>query len=361
MSLALAGQNGTVLATNVDQYAPEIPRGHHFSLSDLWTMAHAVAASGLFSGIKSQASAYSLMLLCEAEGIHPIQAVRRYHIFDGKVSMRADAMQADFQANGGKIAWHQTTKAIAEATFSHAKHNPEGFRLSVQIEDFKHLCSKDNWKNNPAAMLRARLVTQGVKMIDPAVVVGLYTQDELEEVRGYESSQSSGPTFDVTPKAAPVVQRAAPDDVPVLGQSELGNDPRAYIAVAKAAVREANAKITALTQGTELNLPALTDGLVHKAVMKAAASAGHMPPPEGTLKASEVIKLIVENLYPVHRAFVRETIQSALLGQLDEVTKALEPAGEPVPAENVSQDSDDAIDDLLDAEEDEGRQAGEDG
>ena len=65
-------------------------------------MAEAVYKSGLFA-CKSKEQALTLMLLCQAENLHPINAMRQFHIIQGRPAMRADAMLARFQKAGGKV------------------------------------------------------------------------------------------------------------------------------------------------------------------------------------------------------------------------------------------------------------------
>jgi hypothetical protein len=48
------------------------------SINDLKEMASAACKSGLFS-IPSPEAALTLMLLCQAQGLHPIQALRQFH------------------------------------------------------------------------------------------------------------------------------------------------------------------------------------------------------------------------------------------------------------------------------------------
>jgi hypothetical protein len=48
-----------------------------FSANDLMVFAEQVARSKLFVGIDNPAAAYALMLLCQAEGLHPATALKR--------------------------------------------------------------------------------------------------------------------------------------------------------------------------------------------------------------------------------------------------------------------------------------------
>src|SRR5262245_60604432 len=89
-------------------------------LDQVERMAKWSVDSGL-GGIKNIAQAVTLMLTCQAKGMHPIEALEEYHIVSGRPAMKAERMQAKFQAAGGKIAWKELTDTRAEATFSHAQ------------------------------------------------------------------------------------------------------------------------------------------------------------------------------------------------------------------------------------------------
>ena len=143
-------------------------------------MASAVAKSGLF-GVKNPEQAIALMLIAQAEGMHPAIAARDYHVVQGRPALKADAMLARFQQAGGKVTWNIYTDKEVSATFSH----PSGGSVSVgwTIEQAKTagLTNKDVWRQYPRAMLRARVVSEGIRTVYPGVAVGVYTPEEVEQ------------------------------------------------------------------------------------------------------------------------------------------------------------------------------------
>lgn len=156
-----------------------------FSVDDVSAMADNVARSGLFPGVTSPAAAFSLMMLCQSEGLHPMQALKRYHIIEGRPTLRADAMQAEFQRQGGRIQWVEFSRTAARAVFSHPEFCPDGVDLAVTFEEFARTGMvngkygvKDNWKHHPDSMLRARLISKGIRMVHPGIVAGIYTPEE---------------------------------------------------------------------------------------------------------------------------------------------------------------------------------------
>lgn len=175
------------------------------SIADVRQMANDVAASGLMKDIRTPEAAFTLMMLCQAEGMHPIQALRRYHIIEGKPAMRADAMLSDYLRAGGTVEWVATTHERCEAVFTARGARP--VTITWTIEDAKRadLAGKTNWKRYPAQMLRARTVSDGVRMTDPGIVAGIYTP---EEVADFDDDKL---TYTPPPKEAPAVARATTD------------------------------------------------------------------------------------------------------------------------------------------------------
>lgn len=164
------------------------------SFAELEKMAGAVAKSCLF-GVKTQDQALALMLLAQAEGLHPAIAARDYHIIDGRPALKADAMLARFMAAGGKVEWHALTDAAVSATFSHPVGGTLKIEWTIEMAKTALLTGKDNWKKYPRAMLRSRVVSEGIRSVYPAVITGVYTVDEIRDGIAEE-------IIDVTPRAA---------------------------------------------------------------------------------------------------------------------------------------------------------------
>jgi hypothetical protein len=143
-------------------------------------MAKAIAESKLF-GIQTPAQALALGLLCQAEGRHPAEAARDYHIINGKPSLKSEAMLARFQQAGGKVDWHEYTHESVSGTFTH----PQGGSLKVSwtMQDATRagLTGNPTWKKFPRQMLKARCISEAVRGIFPGVLSGLYAPEEVGE------------------------------------------------------------------------------------------------------------------------------------------------------------------------------------
>lgn len=157
------------------------------SITEIQQVARMVAASRLFPGIDNEQAAFTLMMLCQSEGLHPMAAVKRYHIIKGRPSMRADAIQAEFQRQGGSLLILEKSERRAAAVFYHPSYpGKDGFELSVSIEDLSGpggvAVANDMYKKWPRQMLWARLVSEGVRTILPGVIVGIYSDAEVEDM-----------------------------------------------------------------------------------------------------------------------------------------------------------------------------------
>lgn len=184
-----------------------------YGLSDMMKMADAVARSGLF-GMKNPDQALALMLVAQSENMHPATVTQDYDIIQGKACRKTHSVMARFQQMGGKVEWHTLTDAIAEATFSH----PSGgsLRLSWTFEQAKKagLTNKDNWKNYPRAMLRARTIAEGVRSVYPAAIGGMMISEEAQDTNpAIPEEKHMGFADVIPPKNEPAPLPAYPEQL----------------------------------------------------------------------------------------------------------------------------------------------------
>jgi len=239
-------------------------------LGDIWGTADCIIESGMFPDFKKPEQVVVLMLLCDAENIHYIQALRKYHIIKGRPALRADWMQAEFQRRGGRIKWMRSDCEACEAVFSHRRYHPEGLTIRFELQRFvdnrvaltwnekqSKWVLKDNWANYPDAMLRARVITAGIRAIDPGVVCGMYPPEEMQDIIDLEERQNS--PFVLADSVAAKVDQAASSlappapkptpaavEPPVWGQPD-EIDARPYHEVVSTAVGAFNSRVEQLT------------------------------------------------------------------------------------------------------------------
>lgn len=144
--------------------------------------------------------------------------------------MRSDAMQAEFQRHGGRLTWIKSDDKVCEAEFSHPLYQPKPLKIAVTLKELtdsevamtwqkknvnerwvndyqKPKVLKDTYRKFPRQMLRARVISEGVRAVDPGVIVGIYTP---EEVQDFDS-----PTTEYTPEPQAEVIIERPESDPV--------------------------------------------------------------------------------------------------------------------------------------------------
>lgn len=207
------------------------------SWEDMDRMAKYVASSGMF-GITNPAQAICLFAIAQGEGISALAVLKKYHIIEGKPSMRADAMLAEFLKAGGGVIYHVRTDSIVAATyfsdkkrisaesekraldrmeillaleydenlkaaqrkemyFTLTKLNREGEQTIVRTyadADAKGFTKgkdgiKTNWKRSPRAMLAARCDTEGIRIIMPGLIAGIMETNEAIELGDFKEDR----------------------------------------------------------------------------------------------------------------------------------------------------------------------------
>jgi len=146
------------------------------SYDEIQRMAESIAKSKLF-GVTSVDQVIALMLMAEAEGRHVASAMQDYSVIQGKPSLKADAMLARFQQAGGKVKWTCLTDERVSAIFSHAQCEPVEIDWDMARAKQAQL-NNPMWKKYPRQMLRARVISEGVRTAYPGVLGGLYAPEE---------------------------------------------------------------------------------------------------------------------------------------------------------------------------------------
>jgi len=150
-------------------------------VSEIERMAASVAKSGLF-GMKTPEQAMALMLIAQAEGMHPAKAVQEFHIINGRPALKADAMLARFQAAGGSVRWGTYTEQTVSGTFAHPQGGSVEIEWTYAMAERAGLTKNPTWRQYPRQMLRSRCISEGIRTVFPGVVVGAYTEEEAHDM-----------------------------------------------------------------------------------------------------------------------------------------------------------------------------------
>lgn len=203
---------------------PFAPQG----LEQAMKLAQTLATSGLMpSSLKGKPQDVLVVLITGHElGLSPMQAVRSVHVVQGRAVMSADLMVALAVRSPACVFFRLVASDDKCATYeTQRKGSPEPVRMSFTMEQAKaaNLTGKDNWRNYPAAMLRARCSAALVRAVYPDLALGVYEQDEAEEIaqpravappppRQQEPAPAAPPKADVDAEAVEVLTQPAGDE-----------------------------------------------------------------------------------------------------------------------------------------------------
>lgn len=150
-------------------------------------MGEMIAGSGMFGCTKVE-QGMVLAMQCLAEGKPPLELAKTYHILDGKLAMRADAMLGRFLATGGEVQWVRRDNEVVEALWSYGKSKDVPIKCSIEdmkangvAMDKSGKFLKTNWQRHPRQMLTARVISEAVRLLAPQLVAGVYTPEEVQD------------------------------------------------------------------------------------------------------------------------------------------------------------------------------------
>ncbi len=174
-------------------------------------MGEMIWASGMFGCVKPE-QGMVLAMQCLAEGKAPLELAKTYHIIEGKLTMRADAMLGRYLTTGGKVKWLVRSDTEVRAIWSKDGNDVE---ISSTLEEFKNNGIamsgkgglKDNWRKFPKQMLTARNVSEAVRLLAPQIISGIYTPEEVSDFSSHDKPLP--PKVLVEQREAPVDGQAA--------------------------------------------------------------------------------------------------------------------------------------------------------
>jgi len=185
-------------------------------------LGEAFASSGMF-GCNKPAQGAILALQCLTSGLTPFEVTQTYHLLDGKLSMKADAMLGRYKAAGGKVIWGTRTAERVKARWVYGENDLE---MEVTMQELvangvalgKGGELKENYKRHPRQMLTARLISEAVRLLAPEVVCGIYTPEEVSDFGPVERVEKPARVQVVEPEALPPAEDPEQEFRDLLGE-----------------------------------------------------------------------------------------------------------------------------------------------
>jgi hypothetical protein len=315
------------------------------TVQDVWEMANYVAEAKCFP-VATPQQAFALFMLAQSKGLHPMAALERYHVMSiagrAQVNMKAAAIQAEFQARGGRIEPTEDSPTRQAAIFSHPlQPKPREYEYTMrEAQDTGDAKRNPNYQTRPRDMLWARLVSRACNRIDPGIKTGIMSDVEAEDAA--LEAPTPAPERPVMQGRMIVTKEPTATNVDTMklpGQHDAdGFDGREYRDVVIDGVKAVNVELAAC--GAE----PLKSAEIHRHLCLRAINAGHHPgPPPATANAA--IPIIVR-LYRDQREWVRSELGMFFLGVVEQAREEVR-LREEAKAGQADEEPGDPPDDIL--------------
>lgn len=117
--------------------------------------------------------------------ISPIMALNSFCVIQGQVTMKVNAMNAIVLSNNPKAIINiQQDEAKKEVVVIVKRHETDAeYKATWNLEKAKlmGLTSKQNWINQPMNMLRARALSEALRVKFADSLMGLYSEEEMQD------------------------------------------------------------------------------------------------------------------------------------------------------------------------------------
>ena len=164
------------------------------TMGEMYEIGKLLAQTQLF-GTSNPAEGFVIAAMCQQEGLSYMSYMQTYHMIKGKVSKRADKIQADFMKMGGELEIVQKDEkgSVIKLSFKHIKYTSSCIWEEIKGEPFVSTKDKNGqtvFKEKYATprsrmqMMWARAISDGVRTVCPEAVAGFYTPEETDDFAG---------------------------------------------------------------------------------------------------------------------------------------------------------------------------------
>jgi hypothetical protein len=170
-------------------------------------------------------------------GMDPMTSLQTINVIQGRPTLTANAMRGLAMASGVTF---RLDEATATRCVMSARRGGEWTTVTWTLDQARALglTTKDNWKNQPGAMLIARATSQLCRLVAANVLIGMpYSTEEISDLSADEQGQPIAYDKQATTPAKPRTMRVKqtlpaeePELVPEMetGSAAVPNPPPAY-------------------------------------------------------------------------------------------------------------------------------------
>jgi len=152
-------------------------------MASLMNVARFAVQSNMF-GVANEAAAMVIILTGRSLGLDPTAALRGTHVVKGKAVTSSDMIVGIVRKSGECASWVVIKSTAEECTIETRRKGddaPVRHTWTMEMAKRAGLANKDNWRQYPHAMLRARCSAELGRMVYPDYLLGVYVEGELPE------------------------------------------------------------------------------------------------------------------------------------------------------------------------------------
>jgi hypothetical protein len=161
------------------------------SMREARILSQDMAASRMFSAYGNPQAVLSTVMLGRELGLPAMASLRSVHIIEGKHTLAASLMVAIVLKSGLAEYFEPLSFSETEATYETKRkgaRNPITLTHTIEMarkawKKDENAWNKSGWGTVPTDMLVARATARLARMVYPDILAGLYTPEELDEVR----------------------------------------------------------------------------------------------------------------------------------------------------------------------------------
>jgi len=265
------------------------PMWTELSLGDRYHLCAQMVRSGLIP-FKHPDEAYAVHLYGYELGIKPMQAFRQIHFFRGKNGVARMGVESSLMLTlANKHAnvtwkWGECDRDKAQIELFRPDFPDQGM-IEYTMEEAKTagLTGKDNWRQNPRAMLQARVSARAVRMVVPDYFGGVYTPEEMTS-SGLQAidEESQGPSEATAALNAQLdeVEVPEPEDIEPLEEPWRKAAREEAIVIHPGGAGELAGILTQIETSDQSHVSILMEGLRAKVAAEAEEAAEDEEQPE---------------------------------------------------------------------------------
>jgi 5'-3' exonuclease len=152
--------------------------------NELRSLANVLKDSGHYNGFMNAQGIAAAIMAGRELGLGAVASLSSIHIIKGKPTMAPQGMLALIMGSGKAEYFDCVETTVHKAVFVTKRvgsKNETRLEFTIQQAQQMALTGKDNWKKQPDVMLRWRCVAALARLVYPDVVLGVYSEDEMEQ------------------------------------------------------------------------------------------------------------------------------------------------------------------------------------